>query len=366
MRKKLFISLFIGGSISALTLYLAFRSVPFSELWTYLGAINYWWIFPTVAIFAITYILRAIRWKVILKNTCEVSFWESFHPIMISFMMNCVLPLRVGELARPVILKQRLKVPMTTGMGTVAAERIFDLFFILVLFTATFSTITAQPDIEASYLGIKINSQSIQSVAAPKLIRLSIALLVFITLLSIRYTRDIIKKVIVSIGQLANRLFPRFQKITHRIIDLFLTIIENFAAGLSLVHNPGQLLKTTVLTILIWGLTALSYAVFALGCPGINLSLMDFTTVMVIICFAISLPSVPGFWGLWEVGGVFALLIFGVNETDALGYTLVNHATQIFPVIIMGLISALITSINFLKLSEPQTIEGHELPAKGD
>ena len=52
-----------------------------------------------------------------------------------------------------------------------------------------------------------------------------------------------------------------------------------------------------------------------------------------------------------EAGGVFALSIFGVAEKDALGFTLVNHAGQVFPVIIIGLISALITSVNILNLT---------------
>jgi len=118
-----------------------------------------------------------------------------------------------------------------------------------------------------------------------------------------------------------------------------------------LVRNPVQLLSCIGMTLFIWALTALSYVIFAMGCPGISLSLLEFTTVMVIICFVIALPSVPGFWGLWEAGGVFALSIFGITEKDALGFTLANHATQIFPVIGIGLISALITSVNILQLS---------------
>ena len=68
------------------------------------------------------------------------------------------------------------------------------------------------------------------------------------------------------------------------------------------------------------------------------------------ICFFISLPFVSGFWGLWEAGGVFALTIFGIDTNDAAGYTLVNHAVQIFPVIIAGLISAVLTGIRNKKI----------------
>jgi hypothetical protein len=72
---------------------------------------------------------------------------------------------------------------------------------------------------------------------------------------------------------------------------------------------------------------------------------------MVIICLFIALPSVPGFWGVWEAGGVFAMSLFGVSTNAAAGFTLANHGVQVFPVIIVGLISAIITSVNIWQVS---------------
>jgi hypothetical protein len=89
----------------------------------------------------------------------------------------------------------------------------------------------------------------------------------------------------------------------------------------------------------------------ALGCPGIGLSFIELSAVMVIVCFFIALPSVPGFWGVWEAGGVFALALFGVSSRDAAGFTLANHAIQVFPVIFIGLISAVVTGINIWQVS---------------
>jgi glycosyltransferase 2 family protein len=353
MSKKLLIPLAVGCLISTLTLYLAFRNVPTDDLLAYLGTINYWWILPTTAIIALTFVLRAYRWIIILRDISDVTFWQAFHPTMIGFMMNCVLPGRVGELARPALLKKNRGIPMTTGLATVAAERIFDLFILIILFALLFSTITGRPDLGGNYFGLHLDSQAVQTVALG-MIRLSIALLVCIAILTISRTRDLIKSIITLFGRYLNRLIPRFENPIQKAINLFLKIIDNIAVGLSLVRNPTQLLLCMGVTLLIWALTALSYLIFALGCPGITLSLMEFTTVMVIVCFVIALPSVPGFWGLWEAGGVFALALFGIAEKDALGFTLVNHATQVFPVISIGLISALITSVNIIQITETE------------
>jgi glycosyltransferase 2 family protein len=354
MPKKLIISLVIGGMISALTLFLAFRNVPADQLLSYLGTIDYWWILPTVIIIALTFAIRALRWKIILKEICEVSFWQAFHPTMIGFMMNCVLPGRVGELARPVLLRQKRGVPMTTGLSTIAAERIFDLISLIAMFVLFFSTVAGNIGMEGTYLGVELDGEVLKSIVTG-MIRLSIALALFIVLLTIDTSRNAIKQMIDGIGRWFSRLIPGLKRPIDRLFNLAQSIIDNVAVGLSLVRNPIQLAYCAGLTVLIWALTAVSYSLFALGCPGITLSLWEFTTVMVIICFVIALPSVPGFWGLWEAGGVFALSIFGVAEKDALGFTLVNHASQIFPVIGIGLVSALITSVNILQLSHNGT-----------
>ena len=111
------------------------------------------------------------------------------------------------------------------------------------------------------------------------------------------------------------------------------------------------MLACLLLSILIWSLSAFSLYVMSLGCPGIDLSFLELSAVLIIICFFIALPSVPGFWGLWEAGGVFALSIFGVSAREAAGFTLANHAVQMFPVIIVGLISAILTGINVWRIS---------------
>ena len=63
------------------------------------------------------------------------------------------------------------------------------------------------------------------------------------------------------------------------------------------------------------------------------------------------MPSVPGWWGLWEAAGVFAMSLFGVSAKEAAGFTLANHALQVFPVIIVGVVSAMILSVNIRHMS---------------
>jgi hypothetical protein len=83
----------------------------------------------------------------------------------------------------------------------------------------------------------------------------------------------------------------------------------------------------------------------------VDLSYGQWIAVVVMICFFIAMPSVPGYWGLWEAGGVFAMRLFGVPPEAAAGATLLNHALQVLPVILVGLVSALITSVNIVQVA---------------
>jgi uncharacterized protein (TIRG00374 family) len=137
----------------------------------------------------------------------------------------------------------------------------------------------------------------------------------------------------------------------HRSISVRITrMIDRAADGFLLFKHPLKLVACTGVTLVIWFLTALSYYTMALGCPDIGLSLYELSFQMVIICFFIALPSVPGYWGVWEAGGIFALSLFGVSKQAAAGYTLVNHAVQMFPVFLLGIMSILTLSINIRQL----------------
>ena len=144
--------------------------------------------------------------------------------------------------------------------------------------------------------------------------------------------------------------------IQQKLCEPMIRIIENIAQGFTLIRYPKKIILCSVFSLLIWALLAFSYYLFSLGSPGVNLTFYELSVVMVIICFFISLPSVPGWWGLWEAAGVFGLSLFGVSAKEAAGFTLANHALQVFPVIIMGLASAMIFSVNIRKLS----FEGRE------
>jgi len=356
MKIKIAFSLLVGTLFSLITLYFAFKNVPFAELIQYLASVNYFWIIPSTLAVVLAFLLRVIRWQVILGASRPISFWEAFHPLMIGFMANCVYPGRVGEIARPLILRAKSQVPFTTGFSTLVAERVLDLLFLTFLFGLIFLKIDPQASHEIEFAGYKIDHLVMMDLGKGMLFWGTL-LVTIIILICFENTRNKIETLIIKLPALMFFLSPTQKGILEKKFATFASnTMGNIVSGFALVKSPKRIYFCFVYSVLIWIFSGYSFFILAKGCPGIDLSIFEINAVMVLICFSIALPSVPGYWGLWEAGGVFALSLFGVNQKDALGFTLINHAVHIFPVIFIGLVSAWVTGVSLRRLSKKKTI----------
>ena len=351
MKLKTVSSLIIGGCVSAAALYFAFRNVPFNDLLIYVASINYFWIVPAVFFMLASFVLRVFRWQVILEPVGKPGFWRVFHPLMIGFMLNCIFPGRAGEVARPAILQKRDNIPFFTGLATIAAERLFDLVIMTVSFGIVFTLIQIDPGNDIIFGKYRLNDQVLKTVAGG-MIAFSMVIAVAIIVFSMETTQRFINRVIIKIPALFFFADNNFRKkIEKKLCMPMVGFVENFARGFFLLKNPVKMCVCAGLSVVIWGLIAFSYYTLSFGCPGIALTFNEMFAVMIIVCFFIALPSVPGFWGIWEAGGVFALSLFGVMTKDAAGFMLANHVIFMFPIIIIGLASAMIAGINIRQVS---------------
>lgn len=349
------ISLAIGALLSASALYLALRHVPVAELWTYLISIDYLWALPSLGLVLASLAVRAIRWRYILAPTYSVSITDAFHPLMIGFMINCILPGRLGEIARPVALKQTRGIAFGTGLATVAAERFFDLLWAVLLFVFMLNVIQIDPELTIGFGEYHLNRSLLESLFKKTMI-LGVIMLCGLLLVGMAPTRHLFAEIIAAPSRISSKIAPRLSILIERFFSKpLLGFLDSVAGGLKLLHSPQRIVVCMILTIVVWTIELLSYVVLARGCPGLDLTVLEMGAYMIIILFFIALPSVPGWWGLWEAGGVFALSLFGVPPMEAAGFTLVGHALHVLPTIIIGLGSVLITGIGIRQFARAET-----------
>lgn len=350
MSKKLILSLIVGIAFSGIALFFAFRNIPVHDLIHYMGSVNYLILIPGALVALLSFVLRVVRWKWILKSVKNVPFFGIYHPLIIGFMINCILPGRVGEIARPAILMKREGIPFSTGLASIVCERLFDLICLVSFLLIALSFIDIDPELSVAVGSYTLTGATLTHLAYG-MMKLGALLIVGIIMVSIKPVRQVMADMVIAFpGWLVFLPESRRVILKDKVFRPMAGMIDHFADGLILLKSPVNILVCLGISVSIWVVQAGSYHFMTLACPGLDLSFAQTMAMMVMICFFIALPSVPGYWGIWEAGGMFALTLFSVAGEQAAGYTLINHVVQIVPVIIAGLISALMIGIKFKQL----------------
>ncbi len=95
---------------------------------------RYWLMMPVFLILTLSHILRALRWRILmLPMGYTPSFINTFFAVMIGYLANLAVP-RLGEVLKCTILAKYEKVPAEKLVGTIVAERAFDVISLGIVF----------------------------------------------------------------------------------------------------------------------------------------------------------------------------------------------------------------------------------------
>src|SRR3989442_13947477 len=125
----------IGLAISAALLVWVLYKIDLRKVWTYAQHANGWLLLLTVVVATVTFPVRALRWRLILRDVDGHRFplLPLCHATTIGFMANNLLPARAGEVARAYVASRQLPVRFTTALGSIGVERGFDALVMLGL-----------------------------------------------------------------------------------------------------------------------------------------------------------------------------------------------------------------------------------------
>jgi uncharacterized protein (TIRG00374 family) len=103
---------------------------------------DYWLFLPVSLALLISHLSRAVRWKILIEPLgYKPSTQNTYLVVLIGYLANLALP-RLGEVLKCTILGRYEKIPADKLIGTIVAERAFDLICLLLVFViAIFSQI---------------------------------------------------------------------------------------------------------------------------------------------------------------------------------------------------------------------------------
>jgi len=132
-------------------------------------------------------------------------------------------------------------------------------------------------------------------------------------------------------ARLITRLIGRWPKLLRRVLTAF----ETFVHGLDGIRAPSHAVPLIAWTILVW-LTPAFAAWTVLTALDLHLPFVAPWAVLAFVGLGVSIPSAPGYVGVFHAAAVLAVGLFGVPRSAGVGYALLFHASQILPVTLLG------------------------------
>jgi uncharacterized membrane protein YbhN (UPF0104 family) len=291
-----------GLLVSALCLWLAFREVPLEELGDALARANYWWLVPAALLQLAAVLARARRWQVLLLG--QASFGEVFWALAVGLLATNIFPLRAGEAARVLVLNRRTGIPFVQVSASVVLERALDLIVVLGLLVGLLPFMHNRVPAPILLGGLGLGAALVGALAA-------IVLLV------------------VAEAQAQTLVARLAQHLPGRLGRLLVVGTQQVIAGLEVLRQPGAAARAVAWSLFIWVATvAIYWAVIEAVVPGA--SFVEPAFAIAAISIGISLPSSPGFVGVFQLVGQQALVApfpERYSLSSALSIALLAHVT---------------------------------------
>lgn len=329
-KKTLMLS--FGLCVTVLMLWWSTRGVDWAKCREQIGAYNWLWMIPSFALFYYSMYLRAVRWGMLYRPHYSFKGYQVFAPLMICFGFNSILPGRVGEFVRAWIVGKRMKTGVPTAMATVVTERILDAVTMLGMMAVSLAMMPPVPaDFSITEGHFTISATQLETGKTSIMIACGV-LVAGVLVFMIPLTQKIIAKFVHAAPG-----------IPHPVKMKIMDIIESFHKGFDALKQPGAMVQIVFLSVTLWLMAAVSNLTVAKGF-GVDMSVAQAITMMTLIGIFITVPASPGYWGLYEAGGIFSLFLLQVLPVEerslAFSLTILIHLLQYVPIVAIGLFFA--------------------------
>tara|TARA_B100001113_G_scaffold353423_1_gene357705 strand:- start:2128 stop:3021 length:894 start_codon:yes stop_codon:yes gene_type:complete len=279
--------------VATLCLYFAFKQVNLEDINRAISNANIYYILIALLTTYITFILRSIRWKILLDSRQNLKLNKYISTTHIGYFLNNILPFRAGDLGRAKLLSNHSnEIKFSFVVGSLVAEKIIDLwmigFFSIYLIFFGFNDV----------LGLEFS--------------IGILLLYIITSL-----------IIFGNNSVANKIQNQF------------SITKNFVDGYLLVSKNK--LKLGAVSMLLW-CSFVAYMVALLKSINIHLSFEQYIGITIITGIVTSLPIAPAAIGTYHLAVIYFLSLYGIEIEQSQTAAILLHSIFLLYTIILGYI----------------------------
>jgi uncharacterized protein (TIRG00374 family) len=288
-------------------LFVALNGEQLAEVPQLLLRVNPLLVLVAFVIFYLGFPLRGFRWAYLLRGTgFRVGTRDATEIIFLSWLVNCVVPAKLGDVYRAWLLKINSDASLSRTFGTVFVERVLDLFAIATLgLAAGFWSFRS---------GLPTQIQLVFGIGVAVVIALAVGLFTM---------RNFGRQILTALP------------LPHRVYELY----DRFEEGVFQAIGLRRLPLLAVVTGLVWATESLRlyFVVQAFGFPEVQLGLSGAVFVALIGSLLTAVPLSPAGLGIVEAGVVGVLTVaYGVPLPEATAIALLDRAISVFSIIVLG------------------------------
>jgi uncharacterized protein (TIRG00374 family) len=296
--------------LAGVLLYFSLRGIQWPEVWRVLSRAKPAYLAAAIAISSGALLLRALRWRVLLRAEGPVDVAGAFWATSAGYFGNNFLPARAGELVRTLMISSRYRLSKMFVLTTALSERVSDAIVLVAIATLVL-------------LGLRVKPGWFQHAATPF-------------------------AVIGCCGILAIALLPKLEKYWERLLksaplplplrEKLLVLLGQLLIGMRTFHDARRLLSFVTLTLVIWFCDAAT-VILAMRALGLEIGLPVVFLLITGLALGSALPSTPGYVGIYQFVSVSVLTPFGFSKVDSVAYSFLGQALQYALITFWGLLA---------------------------
>ena len=296
------------------------RNLDWQEVSRSLRQANPWYLIYAVLIICFGYLLRAIRWRVLLEPITPSSLKELFATTTVGFAAIFLIG-RAGEIVRPMWLPMRdPRVRPSAALVTLGLERIFDLAALACFFAVNLVWFTPPPgrETEFQYL-VTVGYALLGAVAAG--------------FASLIIYQKISRRVIDWVERITDRpIIPK------RIQRIFLSILEKLSGALAILKDWREMLLVSFWSFTLW--LAISIPTWlVLRAFDLPFTFSDSLVIMGVAAVSSVIPTPGGAAGAFHTATAASLIFLrpDMRHEDAAAVSIAMHLVYFAPALVFGL-----------------------------
>ena len=326
--KKFWINLGISIAVGALFVWLAVRGVNWAEVLDAFSRVNPLILVAYFLVACAIEALRIVRWGILLKPLGRVPALRLFTAGAVGFMALMLLPLRLGEFARPILVAERGKIRISAALATVVVERVFDALAMTSLLVVLLFFLQ-----DRILVPVQLQTWSYVILAV---------FLLLLGFLALAYRRQ--EATVAWFRRLLGRM-------SQRVADRLASVLHSFIDGLKALLNARLLLGFLLMTVVYWVVSGAGMIyLFGAFDELSHLGWVEGFTVLAVLCVGLIIPAGPGMIGNFHYFVKLGLSLFVAEAalgSVGVAYAIVIHGIQLGQQVLVGIAFLLAGQVSF-------------------